>query len=134
MLKTLKRLTLAAAGVLAEGEGSAEQVRVEFAKLERYLVDLDTGDYRRIELDDRFDQRKATKEPAQSIALTSAQDVAGLKRRALQADIDVLRGADGRTERFVLPASAHFDALFKQRYLPGNGERIDKALNGDLIA
>lgn len=34
-----------------------------------------------------------------------------------------------RTERFVLPPTARFDALHAARHLPGNGERIDKALH-----
>ena len=32
-------------------------------------------------------------------------------------------------ERFVLPESANFDALYTARHEPGNGERIDKALH-----
>ena len=34
-----------------------------------------------------------------------------------------------KNERFVLPSSANFFSLFDQRYEPGNGERIDKALH-----
>lgn len=34
-----------------------------------------------------------------------------------------------KTERFVLPESANFYSLHKNRHLPGNGERIDKALH-----
>ncbi|GGA50854.1 type I restriction-modification system subunit M [Dyella nitratireducens] len=34
-----------------------------------------------------------------------------------------------KTERFVLPPQANFYALYEQRHLPGNGERIDKALH-----
>lgn len=34
-----------------------------------------------------------------------------------------------KNERFVLPASANFYALFEARHQPGNGERIDKALH-----
>ena len=34
-----------------------------------------------------------------------------------------------KTERFVLPESANFYSLHKSRHLPGNGERIDKALH-----
>jgi type I restriction enzyme M protein len=33
-----------------------------------------------------------------------------------------------KNERFVLPKSANFYTLYKQRHEPGNGERIDKAL------
>lgn len=34
-----------------------------------------------------------------------------------------------KSERFVLPASANFYALYDQRHSPGNGERIDRALH-----
>lgn len=34
-----------------------------------------------------------------------------------------------KNERFVLPADANFYALYEQRYQPGNGERIDRALH-----
>jgi len=34
-----------------------------------------------------------------------------------------------KNERFVLPRSANFSALYEARYQPGNGERIDKALH-----
>lgn len=34
-----------------------------------------------------------------------------------------------KSERFVLPPSANFYALYEARYEPGNGERIDKALH-----
>ena len=34
-----------------------------------------------------------------------------------------------KNERFVLPESANFDALYTARHEPGNGERIDKALH-----
>lgn len=102
-----QRKILAAVGVLAEGEGSADQVRQEFARLERFLVDIDTGAFRRIALDDPFDQRKLTREPDASIALTADQDIAGLKRRALQADVYVLRGGDGKASRIVLPISGY---------------------------
>jgi len=102
-----QRKILSAVGVLAEGEGSAEQVKTEFARLERYLVDIDTGAFKRIALDDPFDQRKATRDPARSMALTADQDIAGLKRRAMQADVYVLRGDDGKLARIVLPVSGY---------------------------
>ena len=55
-----QRKILAAAAVLADGEGNKIQVNQEFAKFQRYLVDLDTGTFTQIKLDDSYDQRKAT--------------------------------------------------------------------------
>lgn len=102
-----QRKILSAAGVLAEGEGSRQQVQQAFAAFERYLVDLNTGDYQRIELTDRYDQRKATRIEAQSIALTGDQDVASIKRRANKADVYVLRDDSGALSRVVLPVSGY---------------------------
>lgn len=102
-----QRKVLAAAAVLADGEGDKARVNQAFAKFERYLVDLDTGEFKKINLDDPYDQRKATKNNAQSIVLTQAQDVAGLKRRANQADIYVLRDEAGKVEKIILPISGY---------------------------
>lgn len=102
-----QRKILAAAGVLAEGEGSASEVQTKFQQFERYLVDLDSGNFRKIALDDRFDQRKAMKIADSSIALSGEQDIASLKRRANQADVYVLRDAAGKADRIVLPVSGY---------------------------
>ena len=102
-----QRKILAAAAVLADGEGNKIQVNQEFAKFQRYLVDLDTGTFTQIKLDDSYDQRKATKNPNESVALSQAQDLAGLKRRANKADIYVLRDASGKVEKMILPVSGY---------------------------
>ncbi|MDP2226997.1 MAG: Na(+)-translocating NADH-quinone reductase subunit C [Moraxellaceae bacterium] len=102
-----QRKILAAAGVLEEGKGSKAEVNQLFAGLERYLVTIDSGEFRKIDLDDSFDQRKITKDPKRSIALTGAQDIAGIKRRANEADVYVLRGADGKAEKLILPISGY---------------------------
>ena len=102
-----QRKILAAAGVLAEGQGDAAEVGAKFKKFERYLVDLNTGAYSRIELDDRYDQRKATKQPESSMSLSGEQDVADIKRRAEKADVYVLRDEQGQLQRLVLPVSGY---------------------------
>lgn len=102
-----QRKILAAAGVLAEGQGDATEVNAKFASFERYLVDLNTGAYTRIELDDRYDQRKATKQTDSSMALSGEQDVADIKRRAEKADVYVLRDEAGQLKRLVLPVSGY---------------------------
>lgn len=102
-----QRKILAAAGLLVEGQGTAADVSREFSRLERYLVTLDTGEFKRIDLQDAYDQRKATKDPEQSIALSGEQDIASIKRRANQADIYVLRNEQGKAERYVLPVSGY---------------------------
>ena len=102
-----QRKILAAAQVLEEGQGSPAEVHKQFERFQRYLVNLDTGEFRQIKADDPYDQRKATKDSRRSIALTPEQDIAGLKRRATEADIYVLRDGTGKAESLVLPISGY---------------------------
>jgi len=102
-----QRKILAAALVLPEGEGDKAKVNQEFAKFQRYLVNLNTGDFREVKLNDPYDQRKAFKQADKSIALTPEQDVAALRRRANEADIYVMRDATGKVEKMVLPISGY---------------------------
>ncbi|HQV21949.1 MAG: Na(+)-translocating NADH-quinone reductase subunit C [Moraxellaceae bacterium] len=102
-----QRKILAAAAVMADGQGTKAEVNQAFSKFERYLVDLNTGEFKQITLDDKFDQRKDTKTPSKSMALDVSQDIAGLKRRANQADIYVLRDATGKVEKMILPISGY---------------------------
>lgn len=109
-----QRKILAAAQVLPEGEGDKAKVNQEFAKFQRYLVNLDTGEFRQVKLDDPYDQRKAFKQADKSIALTPEQDLAALRRRANEADIYVIRDAAGKVEKMVLPVSGY--ALWSTLY------------------
>lgn len=102
-----QRKVLAAVGLLDEGKGSASEVRVLFDRLERFQVDLATGAFAQVALNDAYDQRKTTKDSTKSMALTSAQDIAGLKRRANRADVYVLRDAAGKPDKIVLPISGY---------------------------
>ncbi|MGH8494260.1 MAG: Na(+)-translocating NADH-quinone reductase subunit C [Moraxellaceae bacterium] len=102
-----QRKILAAAGVMEEGRGSASEVNSAFAKFERYLVNLDDGSFRKVELGNNYDMRKATKEPAHSMALSAEQDLAKVRRRATQADVYVLRDDAGKVKELVLPISGY---------------------------
>ncbi|MDO8267806.1 MAG: Na(+)-translocating NADH-quinone reductase subunit C [Moraxellaceae bacterium] len=102
-----QRKILAAAGLLEEGKGSKAEVNKLFEGLERFIVTMDSGDFRKVDLNDRFDQRKATKDPKRSIALTEEQDIAQIRRRANEADVYVVRGADGKAQKLVLPISGY---------------------------
>lgn len=101
------RKLLAAIGLLDEGKGTAEDVSRLFSGLERYAVTLDTGEFRKVALDDSYDQRKATRNPALSMSLSGAQDIAGLKRRANRADVYVSRDAAGKPDKIILPVSGY---------------------------
>lgn len=122
-----QRKILAAAGMLEEGKGTKADVNKLFESLERYIVTIETGEFRKVALDDRFDQRKATKDPKQSIALTGDQDLANIKRRANQADVYVVRGADGKAEKLILPISGYglWSTLYGYMVVGSDGNTID---------
>ena len=77
-LLDLKTNILASAGLLQEGV----DVETQFEKINVKLVDMETGRYTN-EIDaDTYDQRKASSDPALSVALSSSEDIAKIKRRA----------------------------------------------------
>lgn len=102
-----QRRILEAASLMPAGKVSAQEVRDIFATLERYLVDLETGKFEPISLDDPFDLEKATKDTARSIALTPEQDIAKIRRRANQVDVYVLRNEAGKLKELILPVSGY---------------------------
>lgn len=99
--KTLdrKRNILAAAGMLDESRTVDEQ----FASVSARIVDLRTGKFSD-EIDpERYDQRKAAKDPAGSEKLASEDDIAKVSRRENFA-IVYLVGADGEQfDKIILP-------------------------------
>ncbi|PTQ89754.1 Na(+)-translocating NADH-quinone reductase subunit C [Agitococcus lubricus] len=121
-----QRRILAAAQVLPEGEGDKARVAQEFSKFQRYLVNLETGAFRQVDLTDPYDQRKALKSTTSSIALTPEQDIAALRRRANEADIYVVRDAAGKVEKMVLPISGYglWSTLYGYLVLKSDGNTI----------
>ncbi|CBL45978.1 Na(+)-translocating NADH-quinone reductase subunit C [gamma proteobacterium HdN1] len=103
-----QRKILAAAGVLEEGKGTPDEVNQAFKEFERYVVDFGDGSYRKISLEDPFDMRKMSKDPAHSIALTGSQDLAKIRRRSNEVDIYVLRDKNTQeVKELVLPISGY---------------------------
>ncbi len=121
-----QRKILAAAGLLPGGKGSSDEVRQKFAGLEHYVVDLDSGDFRRLGEGEHFDMRKATRDPQRSMALSTAQDIAKLKRRANEADIYLLREPDGRVKELILPVSGYglWSTMHGYLVLKGDGNTV----------
>ena len=77
-----KRNILQAAGMLEPGVSVDEQ----FESVETRVVDLRTGKFADDVDLERFDQRKAAKDPEQSERLTAAQDIAKISRREHHAE------------------------------------------------
>jgi Na+-transporting NADH:ubiquinone oxidoreductase subunit C len=103
--KTLdrKRNILAAAGLLEEGKSIDEQ----FAQITTRVVDLRTGTYADEVDADKYDQRKASKDPAKSVALSTEQDRAKISRREHYALIYLLEDDSGSVSKIILPVRGY---------------------------
>ncbi len=100
--KTLdrKRNILAAAGLLVEGQSIDEQ----FKHVRTRVVDLTTGKFADDAVNiDKYDQRKAAKDPEQSEALAPEQDVAKISRREQYALVYIVQDPQGDLEKIILP-------------------------------
>jgi len=93
-----KRNILQIAGMMRDGASIDEQ----FELIEARVVDLETGEF----IDDvdaqAYDQRKASRDPAASEALSKDQDIASIGRRADRATVYLVRDQDG-LETIILP-------------------------------
>jgi Na+-transporting NADH:ubiquinone oxidoreductase subunit C len=98
VIEDRNRNILAAAGLLQEDVSISEQ----FASVLPRLVDLRTGRFSDAEDADTYDQRAAAKDPAQSEALTSADDIASLGRRENYAVVYVVQH-QGELDKVILP-------------------------------
>lgn len=92
-----KKNILLAAGLFDQSLSVDQQ----FAAIKTRVVDLTTGQF--VDTDPAsFDQRKAAKDPAQSKALESAEDLAKISRRENQALVYIVE-SDGRFDKIILP-------------------------------
>ncbi|MFA0195572.1 Na(+)-translocating NADH-quinone reductase subunit C [Vibrio artabrorum] len=99
---------LEVAGIELDGDIPA----VFAEKIEPRLVDLATGDF--IDGDAAaYDQRKAAKDPAQSIKLSAGDDVAKIIRRANTATVYLVKDGDEVT-KVILPI--HGNGLWSMMY------------------
>ena len=94
-----KKVILQVAGLYEEGRPIDEL----FSAIDPRVVDLETGEY--VEATG-FDQRKAAKDPAESVAIPVEQDIAKIRRRAKQASVYLVRSGD-RVERLILPVHGY---------------------------
>ena len=95
-----KRNILAAAGMLEEGRSVEEQ----FSQVITRVVDLRTGRFADDAQDpSKYDQRKATKDPALSEALNAEQDIAKINRREQYSLVYLVKDANGTIEKIILP-------------------------------
>ncbi|MEH6569792.1 MAG: Na(+)-translocating NADH-quinone reductase subunit C [Halioglobus sp.] len=99
--KTLdrKRNILAAAGMLDESMGVEEQ----FSKVSSRIVDLRNGKFSDAHDPEKFDQRKAAKDPAASEKLSAEADIAKIARRENYAIVYLVGADEGGFDKIILP-------------------------------
>ncbi len=101
-LLDLKTNILASAGLLEEGV----DVETQFEKISVKLVDMQTGRYTNAIDVESYDQRKASSDPALSVALNASEDIAKIKRRANFAKVYIVENANG-LEKVILPIKGY---------------------------
>ena len=93
-----KRNILAAAGLLSEDVDVAEA----FKRIETRLVDLSTGEYVTGRDPAEFDPLAAARDPELNVTIPTADDLAGIKRRARLGRVYLFR-EEGELKRVILP-------------------------------
>jgi len=109
---------LKVAGLQQQGVALEKQLK----QLEIHLVELESGRFHKVEHPEAYDQRKAAKDPKQSIALSPEQDIAGIKRRALYAPVYLTRDDNNRINKIILPIHGYglWSTLYGFIALQGN--------------
>lgn len=85
---------------------ASQPVEERFSKIESIVVDLDSGAVQ-VGMDgNAYDQRKASRDPAQSAVLDKSQDIAVIKRRANLANVYLLREGEA-LQKIILPVKGY---------------------------
>ena len=101
--KDMKQNILDVAGLLEKGQ----DIDKAFAeKIEAKLVNLETGDYVDNVNVAEYDQRKAAKDPAQSIAIPKEKDIAHIRVKAKLAKVFLVKES-GNIKSIILPINGY---------------------------
>ena len=99
----MKKNILDVAGLLEEGSNIDE----EFAeRIEAKIVDLETGDYVEDMNVAEYDQRKAAKDPALSVAIPKDKDIAHIRVKAKYAKVFLVKEG-GAIKSIILPVHGY---------------------------
>lgn len=102
-----QRNILEAAGLLDE---AGKDIKGTFSKyIDVKVVDRATGEYLDYTPEDalKYDQRKASKDPKQSVKLDPAVDVASIKRVANKVVVYLAKNDSGEVESIILPVHGY---------------------------
>ena len=118
----MKKNILDVAGLLEEGAN----INTAFAeKIEAKIVDLETGAYVENINADEFDQRKAAKDPAQSIAIPKDKDIAHIRVKAKYAKVFLVKEG-GKLKSIILPMHGYglWSTLYGFLSLEADGQTV----------
>ena len=118
----MKKNILDVAGLLEEGAN----INTAFAqKIEAKIVDLETGAYVENINADEYDQRKAAKDPAQSIAIPKDKDIAHIRVKAKYAKVFLVKDG-GKLKSIILPMHGYglWSTLYGFLSLEADGQTV----------
>lgn len=95
-----QRNILAVAGIEAKGSDIAKKFE---QYVETRIVDIKTGQFTTAVDAKTYDQRKASKDPAQNVKLNAKEDIAKIRTRAKYASVYLFKNEDGSIKSYVLP-------------------------------
>ena len=97
----IKKNMLLASGLIEADALDRENVLKVYQRVRKKIVDLESGEYFE-KAPEAFDQRKAAKDPEQSIVIPKQVDIAGIKRRSKKAEVfEVYNGS--QLEMYIFP-------------------------------
>lgn len=87
------------------GDDSKTVEEIFNERIEARIVELATGEYVSPDVIDpaTYDQLEASRDPERSEALSSAEDLGGIGRRANYSFVYLVKGDDGSVDQFVMP-------------------------------
>jgi len=123
---------LTAAGLFKDGETPVSEVDTLFERFDRVVVDLETkkvlsaDEIEAAGIDpDTYDQKKASKDPALSKALSDDVDVASISRQAKYSVVYLLK-EEGEVDRIIIPIHGYglWSILYGYVALEGDGQTV----------
>lgn len=118
----MKKNILEVAGLLQEGVDINQSFDQQ---IEARVVDMETGEY--VEGVDvaAYDQRKAAKDPEQSIPIPSEKDIASIKTKAKWAKVYLVKDGD-KIQSIILPVSGYglWSTLYGFLALEADGQTV----------
>lgn len=104
--KDFKINILKAGGLYEQGISDGKSIDEMFEAITTRLVDLDTGKFTDAVDVDKYDQRKAAKDPALSDSLSSEQDLANISSREKYSKVYLVNEGD-ELKKVILPVKGY---------------------------